>query len=201
MLQARPLLAVCLVLLAGLDWLAGARDVPLVEPADAARWEGQTVRMQGWVLDTKTSGGFSQWTLAADGHSIPVQATPASAAEATGSTPGVGSWSEAEGRLTRWNGRLTLMAEHLVHKPEPTPATVSLAQLAQAPLAWLGLPVRVQANLSGQDLQDGPTTLRLLTTHALSSPSAAGQQLWSGHLVYATDCACYALQTVDPWTS
>lgn len=138
-----------------LAWLAAGGEAPTIALHEAARFEGQgDVRLAGLVADVRPSG--------ADGAStrLRLQAGPHTLDAWVDGTlhAGLGSWVEAQGRISRIGGVATLVvrnpADIQVAVP-PGPLRPAWRDLAADPDAWAGLPVRLEGTVQRGSLHDG----------------------------------------------
>jgi hypothetical protein len=187
-LPPRPLLALCLLLVGLLSWSVAARPAPAVPLADAARWEGQTVRVEGWASGVEQDDGGLRLTLTDQGHTLQVHAPPLP----PHGRPGLGDRVQAEGRLSRWQGILHLEADDasaIQPLSGPRPVQPSWHDLADAPDQWSGIPVRLTGQVrDGQLLGEG-------TALALGDgpwPESGSVQA-TGLLRFDPACVCHRL--------
>jgi hypothetical protein len=186
---ARILLGCALVLLAGLQALA-FRPAPLVDVAEAARHEGQEVRLVGLVREARPlDGGGARFLLVDAGHSVLVRTRDGGVPDGR---------VAVEGRLLRLGGVLTLLADAPPAPVAPPSARdVTLDSLAAAPDAYAG-PLRLVGTVEGGQLRAHGHAARL------------GEGPWpkSGPVEAAVDvrydrrCMCHVLDATEvrPWT-
>lgn len=196
MLPPRPLLALCVLLIGLLSWSVAARPQPEVALADAARWEGQSVRTEGWASDLRVArDGSLALTLVDGGQALQVDAPPSTA------HPGIGDRVEAAGRLSRWQGALRLDVEgptglRIVDGPRPIQA--SWQDLSASPDRWHGVSIRLHGQVVGERLIGDGASLALGTgPWPQSGPVQA-----TGLLRFDPACVCHRLDAreVRPWT-
>jgi hypothetical protein len=198
-LPPRPLLAASIFLVGLLGWSVSAVPPPLSSLEAAARWEGQTVTVEGWVQDLRAQPDGLRLVLVDGGHALAVRA-PADAS-VDGSLQD-GDRARATGRLGRWQGQLRLDVETvdgLQRVADTRPDSPSWTQLVTDPTAWEGRPLLLRGEvaggvLAGQDghsvaLGDGPW------------PRAGAVQV-RGFLRDDPSCLCHRLDAreVWPWT-
>src|SRR5688572_28752244 len=104
----RAALSAALVAMAGLAILSGATDPPRITPAEAPRWEGQAVRVEGIAQEPRASAAGGSFRVAAAGAGIQVRI-------AAGGVPAPGEWVEVMGRIGRLGGQLVLFAQDVEH--------------------------------------------------------------------------------------
>lgn len=189
--MTRRLFALGLGGVALVAYLAQASPVPVVALADAAAWEGQVVAVRGVVRDVRGvgqgPGDSARFDLVLDGAAL--------AARTEGPAPVEGTGVQAQGRLARLNGVLTLLADQ-VRPADLGPALpVGVAALAEDPALWTDRPVAVRGVVERGRLEaDG---------HAI----ALGAGDWPKQgaveatvlLSYDARCACHRLDRVA-WT-
>lgn len=198
----------------GLAWSVAGRAPPEASLADAARWEGQTVAMEGWAADVRPDGAGMRLRLVDGAHAVDVRVEGNVVAPVGGEIPGPpgspaatapadGDRVRAVGRLSRWQGALRLEVEagDLLAIPGPAPATPSREALAADPAAWSGRLVR----LSGE-VADGWLVERghgVAIGRGAWPGAAAGLVSATGLLRYDGGCLCHRLDAreVQPWTS
>ena len=146
--MARRLAALSLAGLAALAYLTQATSVPTVSPAQATLWEGQTVAIQGVLRDRRLVDGVCRFDLVADGQAL--------AGRTEAPCPLEGTPVRATGRLARFAGSLTLLADDLAVQPLEATLTVSLSALATAPDLWRDQILTVHGQVDqGRLVQDG----------------------------------------------
>lgn len=182
----RALVAALLLLGLGQAWLA-AVEVPEVPIAQASRYEGQEVVVQGLVRSATRFDDEARLVLASDGYGLKVQTTDLTIQQ--------GSLVRAEGRLVRFGTDLVLLATSVKGEAPPSALPVSLdALLDQSPDQL----VRVTGTI-----QDG-----YLIQHGTRVQLGQGPWPESGRVsAVATamqdpSCACLRLHahSVQPWT-
>lgn len=190
MLPARLLGAVtllCAVLLVQAD----TAPVATVLPTETTAWEGQDVRVAGILQDPRPGAdGRTRFLVTAHGTALPVTLDGLL-------LEGHGTWVEAEGRLVRVGGRLTLLAHEVAAAPTPGPRTPTWDQIADDPGSWTDRWIRMQGIAeSGRFGADG--------THVMQGDGAwtDGTVQATGHLAYDPGCLCHRFHaaTVRPWT-
>jgi hypothetical protein len=197
-LPPRPLLALCLLLVGLLAWSVAARPAPGIPLADAARWEGQAVRVEGWASGVRQDDDGLRLTLTDGGHALQVHAPPMPPSD----RPGLGDRVEAEGRITRWQGILRLEADDataLRTLGGPRPVQPSWHDLAAEPGHWAGIPIRLQGMVVGDRLlgDDGASLALGDGPWPESGPAQA-----TGVLRFDPACVCHRLDVREarPWT-
>lgn len=195
MLPPRPLLAASILLVGGLAWSVTALPPPAVNLADAARWEGQSVQLEGWARDIRSGPEGLRFTLVDDGYAVAVRASGSIA-----DVPLAGDRVQAAGRLGRWQGQLRLDVEEAdaVRVVQGlAEATPSWADLAQDPQAWLAKPIRLAGVVEGGRLHDGSRSVALGDG---PWPSQGAVQVL-GVLRDDPACLCHRLDAreVRPW--
>lgn len=182
--MTRRLAALALLGVAALAFLAQATPTPLLTPAEAAAWEGQTVAMRGVVRDRRVSDGVARFDLVLEGHAL--------AARSEKPIPLDGTPVALEGRLTRFNGVLTLLADRVAVHALDDPLRVSLSALAADPALWKDQAVTVHGTITQGHL------------HADGHRIALGTGAWPTTgpvqavvlLSYDAACACHRLDRV-----
>lgn len=197
MLPPRPLLALCLLLVGLLAWSVTAHPAPDVAVADAARWEGQAVRVEGWASDVRQDGDGLRLTLTDGGHALQVHAPPTPPHE----RPGLGDRVEAEGRLSRWQGILRLEADEAAAIRTlggPRPVQPSWHDLASDPDPWSGIPIRLAGRVADGRLVGDGASLALGT----GPWPASGHVQATGVLRPDPSCLCHRFDAreVRPWS-
>jgi len=184
-LPVRPLVLLALLELAALGWLAHGDPAPNVTPAQAANFEGQgPVRISGLATSVHVSAeGTTTMQVSADGYALDVQAPgPVDVAP--------GAWVEAEGRVLRSAGRLTLQAARATDVrvvPGPAPEQPSWQQVAADPAAWHGRSIRLSGILDHGVLADKDGH------HLATGPGpwpGSGAVTAAGFIAYAPACLC-----------
>jgi hypothetical protein len=179
-----PLAAASLALSGCLAALAGATGTPHATPAQAVLFEGQgDVRIQGLADSLRATPRGWEAQLHGNGTALPIRGD---------GTPHFqdGDWVEAEGRVARSAGRLTLLAS----RAQPTAPTRGLATpgwdaVAQDPGAWDHRPLRLSGWVERGELRDHDGhALRLAT-----GPWPAGAATVTGFLAYDAGCLCHRL--------
>lgn len=189
--RPRALVVLCLLLLAGLSWLAEARTPPRIAPADAPLWEGQTITVAGWASQVKRDpDGSQRMALRQGSHAVEASASVADVQD--------GDWAEVTGRVARLSGRLVVLAEWLAVTRGPGPAEPTWAQLAHDPESWSHQPLRLSGVVEGELLQgDGGRQVRL----GRGPWPAEGPATLTGILAYDSGCLCHALSASGgAWT-
>lgn len=198
MLPPRPVLAAAILLVGALAWSLGSAPPPVAALADAARWEGQSVSLEGWASDVRPGADGLRFVLVDGTQAVAVRVAPG-----TMDGPGLaaGDRVQASGRLSRWQGQLRLDVEdpsdlHLAAGP-PSSAQ-ALKDLAADPAAWQGRLVVLRGVVDDGRLADGPFSVAL------------GEGPWpdegpvqaSGLLRWDGRCLCHRLDAreVRPWT-
>lgn len=185
MANARALVTLCLLLLAALAWLADVRAPPRITPADAARWEGQSVTVSGWVSDvSRDSAGGQRFRIRDGGAALDGQADASDLRD--------GDWVEADGRLARLSGRLVLLVEHAAATRGPDALTPAWAEVADDPAAWEGMPLRLAGTITAGRLDDG-NGHRLELGDGPWPPDGSGPVEVEGTLRYDEQCLCHRL--------
>src|SRR5688500_5772734 len=110
MLPPRPVLAAAIFLVGGLAWSLASAPAPLEDLADAARWEGQAVTLEGWASEVRRGADGTRFVLVEGPHAVPVRVSGI-AADAGGGGFSAGDRVQASGRLSRWQGELRLDVE------------------------------------------------------------------------------------------
>jgi hypothetical protein len=217
MLPPRPLLAAALLLVGVLAWSVSALPAPVSSLASVARWEGQSVTVEGWVQDLRVLPDGVRLVLVDGGHALAVRApAEAVAAHAEGSqdSPGGGDAdasgrslqdgdrARATGRLGRWQGRLSLDVETAggLHRvADERPGSPSWPELAARPAGWEGRPILVRGLVDDGALH-GPGG------HSVALGSGPwprdGNVQVRGFLRADPACLCHRLDAreVWPWT-
>lgn len=204
MLPPRPVLAAAILLVGGLAWSLASVPPPLASLADASRWEGQSVTLEGWASDVRSGADGARFVLVDGVHAVAVRV---SSAPAGGPAPGLGSGLvagdrvQASGRLSRWQGELRLDVEDAADlRPVAGPPAghPSLADLAAEPDDWRGRLVLVSGVVEDDRLSDGPRSVAL----GEGPWPADGPVQARGLLRWDAACLCHRLDAreVWPWT-
>lgn len=198
MLPPRSLLAAAILLVGALTWSVAAKPAPLATVDDAARWEGQTVTLEGWVQEMRTEPDALRFNL--------IDGQDAVAVRSVGPEPSdlpvqSGDRVQATGRLARWQGQLRLEIEDPRHLRVVAPLTVSApswTELSANPEAWNGRLILLSGEVKDDRLHDGPRSVAL------------GEGPWPTHgfiqsrgfLRADPNCLCHRLDAreVWPWT-
>jgi hypothetical protein len=185
-LPPRPLLALCVLLVGALAWSVAVRPPPDVPLADAERWEGQTVRVEGWAQDIRPGPRF---TLVDGGRALDVR-TPQIDAHRL---PGIGDWVRAEGRLSRWDGALVLDvdaadADALRVTAGPRPVQLGWSELAE-PGHWRGTLLRLAGRVEDGRLRGDGASIAL----GDGPWPASGRVVATGLLRFDPTCVCHRL--------
>lgn len=182
--MTRRLVALALVGVGALAYLAQATPTPTIAPSEAARWEGQSVAVQGVLRDRRLMDGVCRFDLVGDGHALP--------ARLAGPCPLEGSFVVANGRLVRFGGTLSLLADDVAVRALDATLDVDLAALARQPDLWRDQVVSVQGSVDkGHLVQDG-TRIALGRGDWPNSGVVTATIL----LVYDAKCACERLDRV-----
>lgn len=196
MLPPRPLLAACLLLLGGLAWSVHGTPAPRIALDDAARWDGQAVRVEGWAQGVaRTSAGSTRFLLVEAGAGLSVLAP------APGVEVGEGDRVIVSGRLLRGPTGMTLLAEDagdLRSLVQPEPERPALRQLAAEPGEWAGRRVELRGTVAQGGLEaDGVS----LATGEGPWPRS-GAVLAVGLVRYEAACVCHRFDATEvrPWT-
>jgi len=184
------------LLVGGLAWSVAARPIPSVALADAARWEGQTVRAEGWATDLRGDGAGLALMLRDGAASLEVRLDRAPAPDLLAG----GDRVQAVGRLSRWQGQLELdgAAADARVVPGPRPAQATLADIATRPAAWQGTLLRLTGRVDHGRLVAGGNAIALG-----SGPwPSGGDVVATGLLRDDPACLCLRLDAreVAPWT-
>lgn len=199
-LPPRPLLAIALLLLGGLAWTVDGRAPPQVDLADAARWEGQAVVVEGWAQSVRTQEGSLRFALAEGGNAVAVRV-------AGGPDPGrpslaAGDRVTVEGRLLRSpSGDLQLLADGAAAVRRVAGGAVAEPgwdAVAAEPAAWAGRPLRLTGIVARGELRSEGYALRAGTGPWPDEGAVAVE----GFLRYDGGCLCFAFDAVAvrPWT-
>lgn len=179
-------LQVCL-----LAFLAHGSEAPTIRPGEAAAYEGQgEVRLVGLVTQVRAGDDSTRVTLEAAGHRL-------DALVRGEAHPSEGAWVEAEGRVARLAGVLTLVVQDASRLSVAAPAGVarpSWSDLAHHPEEWVGLPIEVEGKVQRGLLRDGDG-------HSV----ALGAGPWPkegvvravGALGYEPACLCHRLAAIE----
>jgi hypothetical protein len=191
-MDARVLVALAGVQMALLYGLAVA-EPPHIELADAPKHEGQgDVVVAGILTAQRPWGEATRLTLTSGDHRIDAMVRDALHLSE-------GSWVEAEGRIGRSGGTLTLFAIRVEASQPPDPARPSWPDLAASPQSWEGRWLVLQGKVAQGRLGDGEG-------HHVS----LGQGTWpkggaveaEGHVAYDAKCLCHRFHAaaVRAWT-
>ena len=197
MLPPRPVLACAILMVGGLGWSLASAPPPLATLAEAARWEGQAVTLEGWVGGVRASADGIRFVLLDGTHSVAVRVVTA------GEDPGFGAGDrvQASGRLTRWLGELRLDVEDPADvRPTagPAAATPTLAEVAADPQAWQGRLALLRGVVADGRLSDGPRSVALGEGPWPREGPVQARAL----LRWDAACLCHRLDAreVWPWT-
>src|SRR5688572_26981513 len=83
MLPPRPVLASAILLVGGLAWSLASSPPPLADLSEAARWEGQSVTLEGWASEVRRSADGTRFVLVDGPHAVPVRVSGTAAAGGT----------------------------------------------------------------------------------------------------------------------
>ena len=178
------------VLLIAVVVVAAGRAPPAIDPGEAERFEGQRVRVEGLAGDVRVSAeGTTRFTLIFDGEGLAVVA-PAAVEQ--------GAWVEAEGRLGRAAGRLTLYADDVRTADAPAASAIAWPDLAANPGSFAGRVLLLQGVVHKDELAQGRYALPL----GSGEWPASGPVRVVGSVAYAAECFCFRIDAlqVDPWT-
>jgi hypothetical protein len=198
MLPPRPVLASAILLVGGLGWSLASAPPPVAELSEAARWEGQTVALQGWATEVRGGADATRFLLVDGAHSLQVRV-----AAGAGAAPGfaAGDRVEAAGRLSRWQGELRLEVEDPagVRRTEgPAASSPTLEDVAAAPQAWQGRLILLRGVVADGRLTEGTRSVALGdgAWPGEGPVQARGLLRWDG------GCLCHRLDAreVWPWT-
>jgi hypothetical protein len=194
MLPPRPVLASALLMVGGLAWSLASVPPPVVELAEAARWEGQAVTLEGWVGGLRAGADGSRFLLLDGTDSIPVRLA------AAGRDPGFGAGDrvQASGRLTRWLGELRLDVEDPAGvrlTVGPAAATLTLDEIAADPQAWQGRLILLRGIAADGRLSDGPRSVAL----GEGPWPQAGPVQARALLRWDQACLCHRLDAREVW--
>ena len=204
MLPPRPLLAVSLLLLGGLAWTVEGRPPPQVDLADAARWEGQAVVVEGWAESVSVAAdGALRLALTAGRHGMAARVAPDGSSAPAQPLVQRGDRVAVEGRPLRSpGGDLQLLADGagaLRRVAGESIAEPGWDLLAKEPGLWTGRLLRLTGEVDRGDLR-GPG-------HAVHRgdgpwPQAGAAVAAEGFLRYDAACLCFAFDAVAvrPWT-
>lgn len=166
--------------------------------ADASQWEGQNVRLEGWVEGVRTEpDGVLRFQLADSGTAIAVRAA--------GGTDDVsnGDRLAAAGRLSRSAGALVLLVEagnDLRVVQEPAAEHPTWPQVGESPQEWTGRRIVLAGAVQqGRLVGDGVS----ISLGEGPWPKDGAKVEATGLLRYERDCVCHAFDAseVRPWTS
>lgn len=194
MLPPRPLLALCLVLLAGLVWTVEGQPAPRVPLSRADLWEGQRVTIEGWAQGVQRGADGSLRFDLVDGGRLVAVRTPHAALAA-------GDRLAVTGRLLRLQGTMSMLVEaaddvEVVQRPPA--ARPSWNSLADNPREWEATLVQLTGQIEGRNLNGEGHAITLG-----SGPWPAGGFVRAdGFLRYESKCLCHAFDAVgvQPWT-
>jgi len=179
-------LQVCL-----LSFLAHGGEAPTIRPAEAAAYEGQgEVRLVGLVTHVRASDDSTRVTLEAAGHRLDVLVRGES-------HPSEGAWVEAQGRVARLAGVLTLVVQDASRLAVAAPAGVarpSWSDLAHHPGDWAGLPIEVEGQVQRGLLRDGDGHNVALGAGPWPKEGAVRVV---GALGYEPACLCHRLAAIE----
>lgn len=199
MLPPRPVLACAILLVGGLAWSLASAPPPVADLSEAARWEGQTVALQGWATEVRSGVDATRFLLVDGAHSLQVRV-----GAAAGDAPGFGAGDrvEAFGRLSRWQGELRLEVEDpadVRRTAGPTASAPTLEDVAADPQAWQGRPILLRGVIADDRLTEGPRSVALGEG---PWPAAEGPVQARGLLRWDAGCLCHRLDAreVWPWT-
>lgn len=195
MLPPRPVLAVAVLLVGGLAWSLGAEPPVVAALADAARWEGQAVALEGWATGLRHETEATRFSLVDGTHVVAVRVADADTDLVAGDRV------RAEGRLTRWQGALRLDVEdrdRLRIVPGPGWDSPTWDELGAEPGAWAGRPLLLLGTVDGDRLVHGGRSLALGDG---AWPTEGPVQV-RGFLREDPACLCHRLDAreVWPWT-
>lgn len=199
MLPPRPLLAAAVLLVGGLAWSVAVLPPPVASLAEAARWDGQAVTLEGWARDVRVDATGLRFTLVDGGHQVAVRvATTDAAAEPS---PVSGDRVQASGRLGRWQGQLRLDVEAsdaLRIVPGARLATPTWSEVTADPAAWEGTPILLRGEVDRGHLREGSRSIALGDGAWPSGGSVQARAL----LRHDPSCLCHRLDAreVWPWT-
>jgi hypothetical protein len=196
MLPPRPLLASALLLVGGLGWSLASSPPPVSSLAEAGRWEGQSVTLEGWASDVRQDPEGVRLVLVDGADAVPVRVSSALA-----ETIATGDRIQASGRLARWQGSLRLEVEDAsgVQLVAGAAAVLpTLAEVAAAPADWQGRLLLVRGLVADGRLSDGPWSVAL----GDGPWPEAGPVRGRGLLRWDAACLCHRLDAreVWPWT-
>jgi hypothetical protein len=193
-LRAPALVAVSVMEVAALAWLAAGGEARTVALEDATRFEGQgDVRLAGLVADVRpagSDGGSTRLRLQAGPHTLDLWVDgPVHVA--------LGSWVEAQGRIARIGGTPALVvadAADLRVATPPGPLRPAWRDLAADPGAWAGLPLRLEGNVQRGSLHDGDGHRIRLGDGAWP---AEGPVVAVGAIAADASCLCHVLHATE----
>ncbi|MFA5943057.1 MAG: hypothetical protein WC876_01170 [Candidatus Thermoplasmatota archaeon] len=197
-LPPRPLLAAAILLVGALTWSVTARPAPLATLDDAARWEGQTVTLEGWIKDLRTEPDALRFSLVDGQHAVAVRSV---AVDEPDLPLHSGDRAQATGRLGRWQGQLRLEVEEPRHLQVVAPtaaATPAWTEVSAHPETWDGRPLLLTGELRGGRLHDGPRSVAL----GEGPWPTQGRVQARGFLRADADCLCHRFDAREiwPWT-
>lgn len=182
--MTRRLAALAIAGVGALAYLAQATPTPTISPNDAPLWEGQAVAVHGILRDRRLDDGVCRFDVVQDGHAL--------AGRTEAACPLEGSPVLATGRLTRFGGRLTLLADAVAVQPLAGTLTVSLSALAIDPDLWHDRVVTVHGQVEDDHLvQDG-----YRIAFGRGQWPTAGVVTTAALLRYDAACACERLDRV-----
>ncbi|HUR62884.1 MAG TPA: hypothetical protein VM241_00220 [Candidatus Thermoplasmatota archaeon] len=178
-----PLAALSLALSALLATLAGALGTPTATPGQASNFEGQgDVRIAGLADGLRRFPGGWEARLHGNGTALAVRGQGDPRFQD-------GDWVEAEGRVGRSAGRLTLLADRATATDAPDAASPGWASLAQDPAAWDHRPLRLSGWIERGELRDRDGHAVRLA----AGPWPPGAATVTGYLSYDAGCLCHRL--------
>lgn len=182
--MTRRLAALAIAGLGALAYLAQATSAPTISPAQANLWEGQAVAVEGVLRERRLSDGVCRFDIVAEGQAL--------ASRTESSCPLDGTPVRATGRLARFAGSLTLLADELTVRPLAGALAVSLSALATDPELWRDRIVTVHGQIdNGCLVQDGTRIFLGAGTWPTSGVIETAVVL-----TYDASCACERLDRV-----
>ncbi len=197
MLPPRPLFAAALLVMAGLAALVESGDDPVVLPADALRWEGQRVVMQGFVTSLRLqTDGPTRFQLVADGHAVDAYSQDRLFIS-------VGSWIHVPGRLARLQGQLVLLVTPEADIREtagPDASRPTWDDVALRPDHWATRTLQLAGTVDRGELRDGSGHRVMLGDGPWPKAGAVNA---TGLLRYDDGCICHRFDAREVllWTS
>jgi len=184
-----------LLLCALLAALAGALGVPQVTPAQASLFEGQgDVQVQGLLSGVHRSPAGWQALLHRDGVALSLRADLASDQAIPVAD---GEWVQAQGRIARSSGTLTLLVSQARATAPPPMPSPGWDAIAQDPANWDHRPLHLLGWSEKGELRDHDSHAIRLASGAW--PSGAIQV--DGYLEYDAGCLCHRLHGhATAWT-